>query len=200
MPRHEPDSRERAIRVHCAAGNYGLALEEVWKAYRTEMFRFLVGVLHDEDAAHEVFGAFSEEVWKGLPGFRWESSFRTWGYRLLKASWSHYLRSPKRREQAVSASLMPEQAAPNRSVTNPWVRTDVKQEFIALRQQLDPTDQVILMLRIDRKMEWMEIARIMEEGDEPASEAALQRKSAALRQRFQGIKERLREMARAAAP
>ena len=198
MPRHEPEDRERAIRLHCEAGNYGLALEAVWRAYRTEMHRFLVGVLDDEDTAEEVFSAFSEEVWKGLPGFRWESSFRTWGYRLLRAAWFRYLRSPKRREQPVTSSALPEQEAPNRSVTHPWLRTDVKRDFSALRQQLAPTDQMILMLRIDRRLEWTEIARIMDEDEEPLTGAAMTRKSAALRQRFQSIKEQLREMARAA--
>src|SRR5436190_5730477 len=87
MPFPEPDPRERAIQLHCAEGNYDLAIAAAWKEYRTEMLHFLSGALRDEDAAQEVFSAFSEELWKGLPGFRWESSFRTWGYCLLRAAY-----------------------------------------------------------------------------------------------------------------
>ena len=104
MPRQEPD-KESAIRLHCAEGNYDLALAAAWKEYRTEMLHLLGGALRDEDAAQDVFSAFSEELWKSLPGFRWESSFRTWGYRLLRAACFRYMHSPKRRETPVSSPV-----------------------------------------------------------------------------------------------
>jgi RNA polymerase sigma-70 factor (ECF subfamily) len=179
-------------------GNYERAFSAAWDAYRPEMLRFLFGVLRDEDGSQEVFSAFSEELWKGLPSFRWQSSFRTWGYRLLRASCFRYLHSPKRREQPASTPVAVEEAASNRSNTNPWLKTDVKQGFAALRESLDPDDQIVLLLRIDRKMSWMEIAQIMDDGKEPSSGATIRRKAAAIRQHFHRIKVHLREMASAA--
>jgi len=197
MPQ-EPEAKERAIRLHCAEGNYDLAFSETWSLYREEMLHFLIGAMCDEAAAQEVFSAFSEELWKGLPAFRWESSLRTWGYRLLKAACFRYLNSPKRREQPASNPMQSEQAAQNRSSTNPWLKTDVKRRFAEIREALDPNDQIVLLLRINRQMSWAEIARIMDDGEEPLTEAMVRRKAAALRQHFHRIKEQLREMASAA--
>jgi RNA polymerase sigma-70 factor, ECF subfamily len=195
MPLLESDPRERAIQLHCAEGNYDQAIAAAWKEYRTEMLHFLVGALRDEDAAQEVFSAFSEELWKGLPGFRWESSFRTWGYRLLRAACFKYMRSPKRREQPVSSPIPAEKPNDSRTATNPWQKTDVKDGFSALRETLEPDDQMVLLLRINRKMAWTEIARIMDDGEEPMTEEAVRKKAAALRQNFHRIKDQLRKLA-----
>jgi RNA polymerase sigma-70 factor (ECF subfamily) len=189
------DPRERAIQAHCAEGSYDLAIAAAWKEYRVEMLHFLGGALRDEDAAQEVFSAFSEELWKGLPGFRWESSFRTWGYRLLRAACFKYMHSPKRREQPVSSPIPEEKANDSRTATSPWLQTDVKDGFTALRETLEPNDQMVLLLRINRKMAWTEIARIMEDGEQPLTEELVRRKAAALRQHFHRIKDQLRKLA-----
>jgi RNA polymerase sigma-70 factor (ECF subfamily) len=64
------------------------------------------------------------------------------------------------------------------------MRTDVKQGVAKLRERLDPDDQTLLILRVDRDLSWREVADVMGLG-EPA-----------LRKRFERIKTRLREMAR----
>lgn len=194
-PPPDPDQRERAIREHCAEGKFDLALAAAWKEYRTEMLHFLAGALRDEDAAQDVFSAFSEELWKSLPGFRWESSFRTWGYRLLRAACFRYMHSPKRRETPVSSPISPDRADPNRSATNPWQRTDVKDGFTALRETLPATDQLVLLLRVNQKMAWTEIAQIMDDGERPMSADEVRKRSAALRQHFHRIKDQLRKLA-----
>jgi RNA polymerase sigma-70 factor (ECF subfamily) len=60
-----------------------------------------------------------------------------------------------------------------------------------LRESLDPDEQTLLILRIDRQMAWTDIARIMG-GDAPEAES---RQAATLRKRFERLKERLRSMA-----
>lgn len=194
-PPPDLDRRERAIREHCAEGKYDLAIAAAWKEYRAEMLRFLAGALRDEDAAQDVFGAFSEELWKSLPSFRWESSFRTWGYRLLRAAAFRYMHSPKRRETPASSPISPEQATPDRTATSPWQRTDVKDGFSALRETLPPNDQLVLLLRVNQKMSWTEIALIMDDGEGPMTAEDLRKKSAALRQHFHRIKDQLRKLA-----
>jgi hypothetical protein len=53
------------------------------------------------------------------------------------------------------------------------------------------------VLRVDRDLPWEELARIFLDEESPGEEA-LRRESARLRKRFQLVKGRLREMARAA--
>ena len=56
-----------------------------------------------------------------------------------------------------------------------------------------PEDQELLLLRVDRELEFSEIAMILlSDGDSP-DEAAVARESARLRKRFQLLKERLRK-------
>ena len=82
---------------------------------------------------------------------------------------------------------MPEVAAlvaAARSSTEVWLRTEVKTAVQRLRERLDPDDQTLLVLRIDRRLDWRDVARVMETGE------------ATLRKRYERLKRRLREMAR----
>ena len=61
----------------------------------------------------------------------------------------------------------------------------------------DPDDQTLLILRIDRALPWIDIARVMtDEPDEPD----LSRHAAALRKRFERLKQRIRDQRASARP
>ena len=62
-----------------------------------------------------------------------------------------------------------------------------------LREELPAEDQALLILRVDKQLDWNELAQVLSE-DELAGDA-LRRESARLRKRFQMIKERLRKRA-----
>ena len=72
------------------------------------------------------------------------------------------------------------------------MRSEVKDGVRALREQLDDDEQQLLMLRIDRDLSWNEIAEILDDDDDPQ---AVARTAARLRQQFQKLKTRLRELA-----
>jgi RNA polymerase sigma-70 factor (ECF subfamily) len=38
--------------------------------------------LRDRDDADDAFGRFAEDLWKGIAGFRGQSSFKAWAYRV----------------------------------------------------------------------------------------------------------------------
>jgi RNA polymerase sigma-70 factor (ECF subfamily) len=84
------------------------------------------------------------------------------------------------------------------SRTRPWLRTDVKERIRALRSQLEPYEQTLLELRIDRRLSWTDVAKRLADAEEPLSPEALARRAAVLRQQFQRIKARLRTLAREA--
>lgn len=87
-------------------------------------------------------------------------------------------------------------AAAVRSTTEVHQRTTTKDRFSALREHLALDDQMLLILRVDRGLEWPEVARVMlEEGVVDDDPAALRRVSARLRKQVQGVKERLRGLA-----
>jgi len=192
---NDREKLEREIREFCQHGDTAGAVERALQGYGMEIMRLMGSVLHNPELAKDAFGVFCESLLKGLPSFRWESSFRTWAYRLARNACYQLVHSPAAREMPVSSSGIPETPLRHRSDTRPWQRTSVKERFRALRESLEPEERMLLMLRVDQRLAWTEVARVMWDSDEPATSAALTRKATALRQHFQRIKTQLRQMA-----
>lgn len=186
---------EREIRELCQRGDIGGAVERALQGYGMEIMRLMASVLHNPELAKDAFSVFCESLLKGLPSFRWESSFRTWAYRLARNACYQLVHSPAARETPVSASGIPEAPLRQRSDTRPWQRTSVKERFRQLRESLDPDDRMLLLLRVDQRLPWTEVARVMWDSDEEPTSAAITRKATALRQQFQRVKAHLRQMA-----
>jgi RNA polymerase sigma-70 factor (ECF subfamily) len=83
-----------------------------------------------------------------------------------------------------------------RTETVPFLRTETKTRAAELRRKLAPDDQALLILRVDKDLGWDDIAQILACDVAPSREA-LVRSSAALRKRFERIKEQLRALAQA---
>jgi RNA polymerase sigma-70 factor (ECF subfamily) len=194
-PQMDRDALEQEVRTLCEKGDMGAAVERTLQGYGRELLRLMHSVLHQPDLARDAFSLFCENLLKGLPGFRWESSLRTWSYRLARNACYQVMHTPSAREQPMSISALPDQVQQHRSETSPWQRTSVKERFRQLREKLKPEERMLLMLRVDQRLSWTEIARVMEEGGEPVTAAALPKRAAALRQQFQRLKTHLRELA-----
>src|SRR6202020_2028555 len=94
-------------------------------------------------------------------------------------------------------------AAEVRTATLPFLRTEQRDAFTRIREPLPPEDQMLLVLRIDRDLPWIALARIVHadantEESPPADhgEETLKRETARLRKRFQLLKEKLVEIGR----
>lgn len=189
---------EAEIRGHCEAEHWGPAATAALKGYGPEVLGYLSAMCRTETDAAEVFSTFCEDMWKGLPGFRWQSSFRTWAYTLARHALYRLSRDPhRRRERNLALSQSPEvfqMVEQVRTTTMLHLRTETKNKFTALREQLEPDDRTLLILRVDRKLAWNEIARIMSEHEEPTADQ-IKRGAATLRKRFERAKERLRKLA-----
>lgn len=187
---------EARIRASCEAKNLEKAATEAIAGYGPEILRYLLSLTRDEVSAGEVFSQFCENLWIGLAGFRWESSFRVWAYSLARHAWFRLLRDPHRkRERRIALSDVPsmqQAAADVRSRTATYLRTETKDKIAELRAKMDPDDQSLLILRINRKLSWSDIARVLADPDEQVATKELDRRAANLRKRFQRIKDELR--------
>lgn len=169
------------------------------RRYGPEVFGFLIALHRDDEEARDVFGVFSENLWKAFPSFRWDSSFRTWAYTVARNTSRRHVRRLRRDALAVPLSVcdtLSELEAELRTATAEYLRTETKDRFARLRASLTKEDQALLILRIDKKLPWPDLARVLGEPDGLVDEAELKRASARLRKRFQTLKERLVEMAR----
>jgi RNA polymerase sigma-70 factor (ECF subfamily) len=190
---------EAAVRAKCERGEYEDAATLAVREYGREVLRFLMSRLRDDDAAAEVFSVLAEDLWRGLPAFEWRCSLRTWAYTLARHAACRHVSSARRhraRHVALSQATAVSRAAMQvRTETLAVQRTSNKNRLSALRDQLPPEDRELLVLRVNRRLDWREIAHVvLYEGDRP-SDAQIDREAARLRKRFQIVKERLRKMA-----
>jgi RNA polymerase sigma-70 factor (ECF subfamily) len=102
-------------------------------------------------------------------------------------------RSPERNLSMEQGGVF-ELAERVRSSTLVHLRTEVKSEVRRLRETLPHAEQMLLILRVDRAMEWHDIAAALAEQDLDPDE--LKREAARLRKRFQLVTEKLRTLAR----
>lgn len=198
MDASERAELEAVIAGHCAASEYGAAATAAIKGYGPEILGYLLAATHREQETAEIFSEFCENLWRGLPGFRGDASFRTWSYRLAYHALARTAREGirKRRRQVAMAEVPEVEAIIDhvRTRTLPHLRTEIKAEVMRLREQLPEDDRTLLILRVDRRLEWDEIATIVE--PELPDAAALRRLSATLRKRFERVKLKLRDLAK----
>src|SRR5438552_14485913 len=92
------DALEQELRRLTSRGDHAGAATLAIRDYGAEIFGFLLAFHRDHDHAAEVFAQFSERLWRDLPGFRGESSFRTWAYALARHASLNDRRDARRRE------------------------------------------------------------------------------------------------------
>jgi RNA polymerase sigma-70 factor (ECF subfamily) len=217
----EPDLETR-IRAACTVGDYSRAATLVIEGYGMELMAFLISRARNPADAEEVFAMFAEKLWAGLPGFEWRCTVRAWAYRIARHAASDHATAAANRPQRNLAlsqhAPLSRMAAQARTTTAAFRRTSTKDRVRALRDRLEPDDQLLLVLRVDRGMEFREIAAVLADGDAqdaagaPAgavvdaaaaapvdnlTDSTLDREAARLRKRFERVKERLRELAEA---
>lgn len=164
-----------------------IAIEE----YGPEVLGYLGALLRNGPDANDVFSMFAEDLWRGLPGFRRESSLRTWVYKLAWHAAARFLQDAyRRRGRALLTGELSGIAAAVRTTTAAHLVTDVKDKMERLRASLAPEEQTLLVLRIDRAMSWHEVGAVLAADGAPVDETAL-------RKRFERLKDKLRELARA---
>jgi RNA polymerase sigma-70 factor (ECF subfamily) len=181
------DELEARITAHLDAGDRTAAVTEAIRGYGPQLLGYVHAIVRDDTAAGEVFSIACEDMWKGIAGFRRESLFRTWAYKLTWHAASRYLRDPQRsRQQRLATDDAAKLAAEVRSTTAIHLRRASKDALAEIRATLSPEEQTLLVLRIDRELSWPEIARVLDDAGEATAENTL-------RKRFERLTVRLRD-------
>lgn len=125
------------------------------------ILRYLRAILRDEDDTKDAFSHWAESVWRGLPGFRWESALQTWAHRLAFHA-ALALRDDAWRRRAARL----ETSAASRLAENLRTKTAVKAErqlavLRQLRDELTLEEQTLLQLRVDQGLSWVAIAAVL---------------------------------------
>jgi RNA polymerase sigma-70 factor (ECF subfamily) len=166
------------------AGDVEGACTAALKGYGPQLLGYLSAVLRDEALASDAFSELSVDLWKGLATFRCEATVRTFAYKLAWHAALRVARDPyEKRRRPLESDQISQLAERIRTETAIHLRSQVKDGIAALRDQLSPEEQTLLILRVDRDLSWSEVADVMEL-DEPA-----------VRKRYERTKEKLRTLA-----
>jgi RNA polymerase sigma-70 factor (ECF subfamily) len=178
---------ERDVRTACDRGDPSRAATLAIRGYGPEIYGFLIAVHRSEQDANDVFAAVAEVIWRGLTRFEWESSLRTWAYAVARNVSRTFRRDEARRARRakhVGTSALEDVAQAVRTETLEFLRTEKRTKLKALREALEPEDRMLLVLRVDRRLEWADIARVLSDASGPRDEIAVAREAARLRKRF----------------
>lgn len=184
------------VRNLCAASDYAEATTVALKELGPSVLRYIDARIRDDDLTAEAFAHFAEDLWRGLPKFGGRSPLKVWALVVARNAAGQVLRRRNRersRSRALTSTLDARLSAQVRTTTREYLKTDVKQRFMELREELSPDERTLLVLRINERLPWEEIAAVQREGESSPEE--LKREAARLRKRFQLIRERLKRMA-----
>lgn len=178
---------ERRVERLLAAGDANGAATAVIASLGPGVLGYLCSLLSEDDG-HDAFSSFEVDVWRGLPGFRWECALRTWAYRIAWRAAVRLARNGYRRRRLPlpSASAFAP-AAPSLPSVTVERRADALER---LREELPPEERTLLALRVGRGMSWDEVSVVLGDAGDAASVEAL-------RKRFQRLKRKLAGLARA---
>jgi RNA polymerase sigma-70 factor (ECF subfamily) len=180
---------ERKIRALLEAGDARAAATEAMRAFGPKILGYLRSIVRDEGDAGDAFSVWAEHLWRGIGSFRGDSSFRTWAFKIAYNAAlnvrSEAWRRLGRRLETGEASRLADEIRTKTAVREERQRTRLD----AIRETLTPEEQTLLTLRIDQQLSWEEIADVFSANGDRVDPAAL-------RKRFQRLKERLAELLR----
>ncbi len=181
----EPGRRSSAaawrVRGCVARGAWSEAARCALDEYGAELFGFLIGALDDDvDAARFVYAEVGRRVGAEISEFSWKCPIRVWLYAVARRELRARRRPGPRRDSAP-----PDEVALGRLPLSGVGMGDV----LALRRSLPEEDREILILHVDRGLEWRELAWTSL-GDR-ASDVAIAGEARSLRGRMLEIQDRI---------
>jgi RNA polymerase sigma-70 factor, ECF subfamily len=192
-----PGSLEQKIRQSLGRGELEEAIRIIVEGYGPEILTYLVRSMRNEADASEVFSRFCERLCRGMAGFQQRSSCRTWLYRLATNARNRFWEDPyRRRSVRLASDEISKLEQEVRSSTLSYLKSGAIDRFAKLRAELDPDEQTLLVLRVEKEMGWTEIAEILSAAEEVLGEKELKVRAATWRQRFKRLKDKMLKMAR----
>ena len=122
----------------------------------------------------------------------WDYLVNHWDTFLNWLAWHAWLRNERdafrRHARPLATEEISRLAAEVRSSTALHLRSEAKDAVACLRMQLTPSEQSLLVLRIDRGLSWEEVATVMSTPEEHLDAQTVAK-------RFQRVKTKLRKLA-----
>jgi RNA polymerase sigma-70 factor (ECF subfamily) len=179
---------EEIVQARLHAGDLHGAATVAIRGLGPAIARYLRGMLRADADAADAFSDWAESLWSGIGSFQGRSSFTAWAFRLaFHAGLDLNDRAHRKHERRLATS--------EASVLADEVRTTAfsderrRRRLDELRGELAKDDQTLLFLRVDQQLSWEDVAAVLATPEAPVD-------AAAVRKRFERLKEKLRKLAR----
>ncbi len=157
------DERSDADLVHAYHAGEEPALSELVRRYLSPVFRFLVHMIGDADAAEDVAQETFVKAWKHLRRFKTEKSFKTWLFAIAKNTAIDALR----KKNPIAFSTLEKEDGPDiaESIADDQPLPDIvldrertKGEIDAALAELPPKARTVIVLHEAEDLTFQEIA------------------------------------------
>lgn len=112
--------------------------EDIYQSYKNKVFNTVIGYLQHTENAEEVTQDVFMEIYRSLPGFRQESAFSTWVYRIAVNKSLDFLKSSQRKKRlAFISSLFSPATPPPPDFVHPGVLLEQKERSVYLFKAID---------------------------------------------------------------
>ncbi|HHT49004.1 MAG TPA: sigma-70 family RNA polymerase sigma factor [Firmicutes bacterium] len=153
--------RETAL-VHQAKAGDEDAFRLIVERNQSKVYHLLLGMLRDEDQAQELTQETFVKAWKGLSGFRGDSTLWTWLYRIAYYTALDFLRKTKRQTHQVfleeSGGDLTEQQ--EKEPLEVVIKRDREEDLHKALARLSFAQRVVLILYYFQGLSYREIAEI----------------------------------------
>lgn len=122
-----------------------LALEQLYEKYKRDVYRYLLSLTHDADAAEDLLSECFLIAIRKLPFFRVESTVKTWLFGIARNCWLQYLRKQR---PTISFDDMVEIYITD-DVSKQVINRHSCERIITLLKQEDERTQRVVSLRIN---------------------------------------------------
>jgi len=183
-----PVDRDGVALSLLAAGDRRGAAAELVRVHGPRVREYLGALLRDEDVADDAYSIFCEWTLDAIGRYRGEASLRTWAFGVAFNA-ARRVRSDAYRRRKRTLRWRDVSELPDRRATSSAARERAARRLDELRRHLSDEDQNLLALRVEQRLEWGEIVGVLASGGQAVS-------SAALRKRFERLKDRIGKLAR----
>ncbi len=161
----QQDSRMRDISpdiLKRAAGGDIEAFEDIYRSFSSFVYNVALGITHNRVDAEEVTQDVFVKAYRGLKGFRFGSSFKTWVYRIaVNEALNRYNRSKKEKSRRLDYDDSIETQPAIDSAAEEIMRSDSERRYAMLLEKLDQHQRACLVLREIEGLSYKDIAGVL---------------------------------------
>ncbi len=149
--------------IQQAAQGESEAFERLYRASSGFVYNVAYRIANDREAAEEITQEVFITVYRKLKGFRWQSSLKTWLYRItVNVALNYVKRESRKKENTVELSEDLAQAPEKDPLKQRIDREHQEEQVLSLLKALNPDQRACLVLRDLEGLSYEEIARTLE--------------------------------------